>query len=113
MGIRINIDTSEFAAAMAAKQAELKKAIHEGVAKGGQIVRDEAKSLAPVDTGALRASISKRTDGNVCHVGTNVEYAPYQEYGTYKMKAQPFLIPALWFKYEDVVKEVSDRIKNI
>jgi len=77
-----------------------------------------AKLLAPVDTGALRASIytampgqanqlppvpggAKRvaiptpTEALVAHVGPSVDYGVYQEFGTRFMAAQPFLIPAL------------------
>ncbi len=32
---------------------------------------------------------------NTVYIGTNVEYAPYVEMGTSKMKAQPFLGPAI------------------
>ena len=54
-----------------------------------------AKEAAPVDTGNLRNSISHKQVGNDTEViGTNVEYAPYQEFGTYKMAAHPFLRPA-------------------
>jgi len=52
---------------------------------GFQIER-EAKGNAPVDTGRLRASITtKLTERNgipMVKVGTNVEYAPYVEFGT-------------------------------
>lgn len=58
-----------------------------------------AKHLAPVDTGRLRASIGWRlevdTRGLVALVGTDVHYAPYQEFGTSRMPAHPFLRPAL------------------
>lgn len=58
-----------------------------------------AKRLAPVDTGRLRASIAQEIggddDGLVARVGTNVEYAPYLEFGTSRMSARPFLRPAL------------------
>lgn len=41
-----------------------------------------------VDTGALRNSITykvtKESGGQVCYVGTNMEYAPYIEFGTGK-----------------------------
>lgn len=46
-----------------------------------------AKALAPVDTGNLRNSISHSHSEDTVYVGTNVEYAPYQEFGTSKMKA--------------------------
>lgn len=54
-----------------------------------------AKMLAPVDTGRLRNSLTHTVEGNAAYIGTNVEYAPYQEYGTRRTKAQPFLKPAV------------------
>ena len=48
-----------------------------------------------IDSGRLRASIKNRVKVDEVRVGTNVEYAPYQEYGTVKMPARPFLRPAL------------------
>lgn len=43
-----------------------------------------AKELCAVDTGRLRNSISHQVDGETVYVGTNVEYAPYLEFGTGK-----------------------------
>jgi len=58
-----------------------------------------AKRMAPVDTGRLRASIThelgRDEQGLVGRVGTNVIYAPFQEYGTSRMPAHPYLRPAL------------------
>ena len=47
------------------------------------------KMLAPVDTGRLRNSITHEVIGDTAYIGTNVEYAVYQEMGTSKMAAQP------------------------
>lgn len=55
----------------------------------------KAKELAPVDTGNLRNSLTHLVDDTTVYIGTNVEYGKYQELGTYKMKAQPFLRPAV------------------
>lgn len=49
-----------------------------------------ARELAPVQTGRLRDSIT--SDGNRAY--TDVEYAPFVEYGTANMSAEPFLRPA-------------------
>lgn len=58
-----------------------------------------AKRLCPVDTGRLRSSIGWRLAadslGLLALIGTNVHYAPHVEYGTFRMRAQPFLRPAL------------------
>ena len=54
-----------------------------------------AQKLCPVKTNRLRSSIThKRYDENTEVIGTNVEYAPFVELGTVKMKARPYLRPA-------------------
>lgn len=53
-----------------------------------------AKDLCPVDTGRLRNSISHARDDEAAYIGSNVEYAPYIELGTSRMKERPFLRPA-------------------
>lgn len=62
-------------------------------------VQGAAKRLCPVDTGRLRASIAWRMErdwrGLCAIVGTNVSYAAPIEFGTRRMRAQPFLRPAL------------------
>lgn len=66
-----------------------------------RVVRVEAAAIrgCPVDTGRLRSSIGRQVAvdqlGLVGIVGTDVEYAPYVEYGTSRSPAQPFLRPAL------------------
>lgn len=49
-----------------------------------------------VDTGRLRASITYEIEGEdtMC-LGTPVEYGKYVELGTYKMRARPFILPAI------------------
>ena len=50
------------------------------------VVAGAAKELAPVDTGRLRASITpavaREANEVIGVVGSNVEYAPYMEFGT-------------------------------
>lgn len=64
-----------------------------------QIGETEAKARAPVDTGNLRRSITHEVEkegiGWVGRYGTNVRYAIFQEVGTIRHPAQPFLRPAL------------------
>lgn len=50
--------------------------------KAGAMVERDAKRNCPVDTGQLRSSITHEVKGDVCAVGTNVEYAPYVHQGT-------------------------------
>ena len=76
-------------------------AIEEALKLCGQQCADYAAALAPVDTSTLKNSIepSKTVENNEITVGTNVEYAIYQELGTSKMSAanggKGYMRPAL------------------
>lgn len=61
----------------------------------GEAVADEARTLCPVDTGNLRDSIAVSADSGGAEVSADADYAAYVEFGTWKMAAQPFLVPAL------------------
>ena len=59
-------------------------------------IETEAKMNAPVLTGALRNSIHTENTGRLSRtVGDAVDYGIFQELGTSKMSAQPFLVPAV------------------
>lgn len=76
-------------------QAELEPRAQQLLDKVTFDVEADAKQFAPVDTGALKNSIASVLGRlqNIVMVG--VEYAIYQEFGTRRMSAHPFLIPAL------------------
>ena len=50
----------------------------------GEDAAGTAADFAPVDTGRLKGSISSAVveSEKAVYIGTNVEYAPYQEFGT-------------------------------
>ena len=62
----------------------LKRAILAGLEEIGLDCEHIASENAPYDTGRLSASITHVIDAGeqAVYVGTNVEYAPYQELGT-------------------------------
>ena len=101
-----------------------------------------AKMKCTVDTGLLRNSITHALDGEstaiteytddaekqkgsysgnapkesggkrVVYIGTNVEYAPYVEFGTSKQKAQPYLKPAVTNHIDEYRKIVKSTLKE-
>lgn len=62
--------------------AALKNAANRGLKVCGEKAVGFAQNDCPVDTGRLRGSISYSVEGEECYVGTNVNYAPYVEFGT-------------------------------
>lgn len=117
--------------------AALKNAVDRGLCACGERAVGYAQDNCPVDTGRLRGSITYEVDGDDCYIGTNVEYAPYIEFGTgvyaeeggrqtpwifqdangnwYQMdgtKPQPFLRPAASNHSSEYVDILKDSLKN-
>ena len=76
---------------------EMESAVLRALEKCGLTAEGYAKQLCPVDTGNLRNSITHlvQTGELAAYIGTNVEYAPYVELGTYRQRAKPYLKPAV------------------
>lgn len=91
-------------------RAELAMAIPKILEEWGIVAEGYAKLNCPVDTGRLRNSIThqRNDEKEYVQIGSNVEYAPYVEYGTSRMHAQPYLEPAITQnieEYYDIMKE--------
>ena len=69
----------------------LLRAYKAGLEEVGLVAEGYAKATCPVDTGRLRNSVTHLLKGYDCFIGTNVEYAPYVEEGTSRMKGKHFL----------------------
>lgn len=79
------------------------------------VVQNQARELAPVDTGRLKSSIAAGPSRPpyTAEVGSNVRYAPHVEFGTYKMRAQPFMRPAITFAmslWPSIVRQKVDPV---
>lgn len=61
----------------------------------GEIFEEQAKATCPVDTGYLRDHIGYHADAGGCEIWSDAPYSAYQEYGTSRMKAQPYFEAAL------------------
>lgn len=93
------MDATGFLLGLQAAVARMEVNGEKGLARVGLRVQNAARQLCPVDTGRLRSSIvsqpGRDARGPYVDVGTNVEYAPFVEFGTSRAPAQPFLRPAL------------------
>lgn len=93
-------------------KSEKEKAIARALEAIGIVAEGYAKRLCPVDTGRLRNSISHTHDEDSAYIGTNVEYAPYVEFGTRRQKAQPYLKPAVTEHAKEYKAIVEQELKN-
>lgn len=66
---------------------------------------DHANESGQIKTGEYKGSTTKQGNEKAVYIGTNVEYAAYQELGTSKTKAQAFLKPAVT-EHKDEYKEI-------
>lgn len=130
------IDISIFGdKALSAKLAAMplkvqKKITRQALRQGGKRVRDEARRLAPVDTGALKKSIKVRAAKNLrrgsfgisVQTGTRAElgispeakfyYPAVLEFGGRGHEAQPFLRPAMDATRAEVLSLIKNSIRE-
>ena len=116
----------------------MKDAVLRALERCGSQAEGYAKDLAPVDTGRLRNSISRKVDDGepAVYIGSNVEYSAYVELGTGRYTeggrptpwvyqddngnwhwtagnpAQPFLKPAVADHPQTYRNIIEDEMKN-
>lgn len=96
-------------------KAAKKLAVEQALTQIGDTCATYAAGIAPVDTGNLKGSIDKKVSigEEAVYVGTNVDYAIYQEFGTAKNKAanggKGYLRPAVQ-EHIDEYKDIAQSI---
>lgn len=93
--------------------AGIAEKLSEVIAAGARIVCESARSACPVDTGALRDSITVSNEGTSSVISANTDYAAYVEFGTSVMAPQPYLVPALIENSDAVLASMADAIESM
>lgn len=94
--MNISVDTGELerlADDLAQAAPRVVKASSASMTRIANQIRDDAKGMAPVDTGELRDSIKIQGGLDYRIVYTDVRYGPFVEFGTSVMSPQPYLWP--------------------
>ena len=115
-------------------KSTVEQLITASLVSGALLIANKAKELAPIKTGTLRRSIhvgghTELTpdygDGAGYEdlgepgslraiVGTNLEYAPYQEYGTSRgVPAHPYMKPAMDTQRDKVLEAIGDTFEEL
>jgi HK97 gp10 family phage protein len=107
MSFRIKKDNSD--EVLEALALKIKLALELVGIAGENNAKFEITAQGAVDTGNLRNSLTHEVVGKDVYIGTNVEYAPYVEFGTSKMQERPYLRPAVkdnTNEYKTIIEEV-------
>lgn len=83
--------------------------VKEVMKANGAELQEEAMRRAPVDTGALKRSITLEIEdfGLTARIGSTMEYAQYVELGTRFVTEQPFMKPAYFQQRHKLIKDLS------
>ena len=117
MAVEVKCDVQgvrEFQAAMRNFDSALQKHVHRQLASWAADVKALAKQLVPVRTGHLRSSIYAKISEYVVEVGAEATYALFVEFGTRRMRAQPYLYPAIQQylpRLEQIILDALDEAK--
>ena len=71
------------------------KTMPEANATAGEIIASAARTRAPRRTGALAASVAAEPERDGVAIVAGERYAPFVEYGTRTMRAEPYIRPAV------------------
>ena len=71
-----------------------------------------ATDLVPVDTGYLQSTISASSDDWSITAEASAHYAQYVEFGTWKVAAQPYFIPALEYAWSETSDAFQQAVQD-
>lgn len=76
-------------------RGDARRLVQDVIGVAALAIEGEAKVLSPYKTGALRSSIAAKPVATYTwEVAPHKDYAIFQEFGTYKMAAHPYMRPA-------------------
>jgi len=98
LSIEISCDVKgieEFQRAMHNFDSAMQRQVHMQLASWAADVKALARQLVPVRTGYLRSTIYAKISEWVAEIGAEATYGLFVELGTHRMRAQPYLYPAI------------------
>lgn len=90
----------------------IRQAIRSALREIGERAVKYATDIVPVRTGNLRSSIAYDADDRQVIIGSDVTYASYVEEGTTRMKARPYLRPAIVNHLDEYRQIIRDHMEN-
>ena len=85
----------DFVRAMDRFDSAMQRHVHRQLVSWAADVKALARQLVPVRTGHLRSTIYAKIREWVAEVGAEATYALFVELGTRRMRARPYLYPAI------------------
>ena len=117
MAVEITCDVEgveEFKAAMQRFDSSMQRQVYRYLHSWASDVKAAAMQNAPVRTGHLRGSIYAKIRDWVAEIGAEATYALFVELGTRRMRAEPYLYPAIQEhlpRLEQIICEALDAAK--
>lgn len=78
----------------------------------GKFCKSKMQEYVAVDTGKLKFHCAYKVSNKQVVLLNDVEYAGYQEFGTYKMKAHPFMRPAVYNHIGEITSITARSLQN-
>ena len=106
-GLGVTLDTTQLDRLAKSLDTNVDRAL----ASLAEYVKGQAANLAPYDTGALSNSINSEKERELLYlVFDQVEYGIWQELGTSRIPAHPFMTPAVERGFDHVSKLIGEAI---
>jgi HK97 gp10 family phage protein len=109
--VQIDIEVDDQASPMLeAALANIQDQINAGLDEAGNEIVIYAQQIVPVRTGRLRSSITYTVaDGQLIIMAT-APYAKYVEFGTRRMRAEPYIRPAIDAYMDALTSSIEEQV---
>jgi len=110
--IEVQVDAASAISMLQDGLANLEDSIGQALDQGGAQICDIARTIVPVRTGFLRSTIGYSADGLTLELSASAYYAGFVEFGTRRMKAEPYMRPAFYQFYPMLVDAIVAAVVN-
>jgi HK97 gp10 family phage protein len=90
----------------------VQKASQKDINVAAAAIVKEQKTKAPVDTGALKGSLSYGKEGVGVYIESAMDYSSYVEFGTSKQKPQPYFFNPARVIFRDFAKKLESALNK-
>jgi len=110
--IAVEVDAAGVIGMLQDGLANLEDSIAQALDQGGAQICDIARTIVPVRTGFLRSTIGYSADGLSLELTASAYYAGFVEFGTRRMKAEPYMRPAFYQFYPMLIDAIAAAAAN-
>jgi HK97 gp10 family phage protein len=111
LSVQVQLEVDDRASPLLeAALARIQDQINAGLDEAGKEIVIYAQQIVPVRTGFLRSTIGYEVADATLIIRATANYAAYVEFGTRRMKSEPYIRPAIDAYMQAIVSSLTEQV---